>query len=936
MSDYIAATTHTDTTNHQLIFDSEGYYMVGDGNWQDITFTAVLTYNGGNIGIAPRVYANNMYMFLSIYNETNTDTGEIVAYANLNTQVTYDTFSLAQKKLDPLTIGQDYTFRTEIKGTNYRISMNEVVIFNIEYPSMSKGSVGVYSTAGNTLKSIQVDSLFADGWGTNASPIPGGIVDIRELENEDKYAYIYSPSASSVYIWQARTVAAGIAHTLSFNYKGAGTARIREMNGAAPQIYDEVVSYQSDWTSYSFTRTLNADCTSVQVWFYTSNGELMVNNVQLEDKSFATGYIYNDSLTDAAIRESSIITYPSKDNIQAGNGSLAMWIKPSINYVKSGGLSTALFEYGDVNPLGIYYDEVDGSLEFHYGAANPISHIIDLVKDTWYNIVATWNSNEIELYVGTEYVSLDGFFMIPQESPVIRIGHSSNSAFPLFNGVIDETIIYSDTLTNDEALSLANTTEPIVDNDSVILHASFNHAIANFNKSIIEATLVPNYGSPVIVEKSNSDVMRKVSFFDDYTGEYRTFNKEQIIYDKNYDYLPLSYHADDIDQETFKINVIDADGVSWGTPYILDGKKLHLTLSDNDKATLDGQDLFVSYQLEDSYTVDFNIGVPDSFRVTLGKYDGQPVKVTYEGNRFTDERLATMAELNPLLNPNHEGFLYITHNVESVAAFRVRATPDNLPANGGNEALIIIEPLDASGNYISHCKLTVFCELGTVLPTYDEESIKLRDRAGRFLYQYRSPIIHMTDANAYEVTDYINIMDNETKIGVQIPIILKTLETMSYNLQVGDTIEKIAANYGSTIQDIAYTDDMIAKVNAKYGSKTESIKKSSSDILIANARKYISESFNETINIPLSYSGRQLQKSALEISYDKMIAYLLDFIIEYMGQAKSKLPSGLGDLLDFNDDGVINMDEVVWLTNNRLTTTLSGKYTNVLNWDKNN
>src|SRR5437764_9514718 len=102
MSDYIAATTHIDTTNHKLLFDSEGYYVVGDGQWQDITFTTTLTYNGGNIGIAPRVYATNIYMFLSIYNETNTDTGVTAAYANLNVQSTYDTFHLDNKQLDPL------------------------------------------------------------------------------------------------------------------------------------------------------------------------------------------------------------------------------------------------------------------------------------------------------------------------------------------------------------------------------------------------------------------------------------------------------------------------------------------------------------------------------------------------------------------------------------------------------------------------------------------------------------------------------------------------------------------------------------------------------------------------------------------------------------------------------------------------------------------
>ena len=60
MSDYIAATTHIDTDTSSLVFDSEGYYVVGDDKWQDITFTATIVYQGGNIGIAPRIYDTNM------------------------------------------------------------------------------------------------------------------------------------------------------------------------------------------------------------------------------------------------------------------------------------------------------------------------------------------------------------------------------------------------------------------------------------------------------------------------------------------------------------------------------------------------------------------------------------------------------------------------------------------------------------------------------------------------------------------------------------------------------------------------------------------------------------------------------------------------------------------------------------------------------------
>lgn len=934
MSDYIAATTHVDTVSHELLFDSEGYYVVGDGQWQDITFTTTLTYNGGNIGIAPRVYATNMYMFLSIYNETNVDTGVTQAFANLNVQSTYDTFHLDNKQLDPLVAGQDYTFVTTITGTNYRISLNDIVIFNVEYPAMVKGSVGVYSTAGNACKSIQVDSAFADGWVSNVSSIPGAIVDIRETENDDRHAYIFSPNASTAYIAQVRDVTAGGTYTLSFNYMGIGTARIAEDNGTELKQYDLALPQADDWAYETLTATVSPDCTKVSVFFLASNGAVMANTVQFEEKGFATGYIYNDSLTDPAVRESSIITYPSKDNINAEQGSLAMWFSPEIDYNASTSENIILFEYGDTQPLLLYYSP-SGSLRFKCGNYDSIGITMDLAKDTWYNAVATWSTNGIQLWVGTDKVSASGIFDTLEGSNVIRIGWSGNASYSMFNGIIDETVVYSSVLSDDEATSLATSTDPIADNDSVILHASFNHAIANFNHSIIEATLAPLYGSPVIVTKQDGTSMRKVSFFDIFTGEYRTFNQEPVVYDKAYDYLPISYDESLVDQDAFKISVVDGDDVSWGDPITLDGKKVMLTLTDDQKNSLDGTTLIVSYQLNDSFTVDFNIGVPDSFRVTLGKYDGNPVTVTYEGNRFTDQKLADMVELNPMLNPNHEGFLYVTQNVEKVSSFRVRATPDNLPANGGTESLIIVEPLDSNGNYISHCKLLVSCELGTILPTYDADSIKLRDRAGRFLYQYRPPIIQMSDVNAAEVIDYINVIDNETGIGVQVQMTLKTLENMNYTILQGDTIQKIAAQYGSTVQDIAYTDDIVAKVNAKYGANTESAD-SSDDVHVANATKYITDSVGETIVIPISYSSRQLQKSQVDIRYDHMIAYLMDFIMDYMNKPASSLPSGLGALLDFNADGMINIDEITWLQDNRLTTTLLNQYNEVLAWDQAN
>lgn len=937
MSDYITATTHMDASNQLLVFDSEGYYVVGDDKWQDITFITTLIYNGGSIGIAPRIYDTNMFMFLSVHNEDINDTGtEKIGLATLNTQVTYQTFNIGQAKIAPLVVGNEYVFRTEIRGTNYRFYINDGLVLNIEYPGMSRGKVGVYSTAGNSCKNIEVLSSFAEGWTSNVGSINGAIVDIQELENEDKYLYLSNPNSEALYVEQKLTVSPNKQHTLSFNANGAGTIKIIELDGTEQKTFNYILPETGGWQRIAFTEKLSSSCTRVAIQFVTTEQVLMVNDVQLEDKKFATGYIHNESVTEAATRGNSIITYPAKDNIKKDTGSLVIWFNPSITYSPSTEFKPVLFEYGTNSPLRLSYES--GEIVFTYGAKS-ISYGTTLEKDTWYNVVLTWKSDRLQMYLNNVKTEFNGMLSQPDDSKLIRIGHSVDTAKNLFSGAIDETIILSSVLTEKDVEQILTSIEPIVDSSAMIMRATFNYAIGNFNKSIIEATLAPDYGSPVIVEKADGTGMRKVSFFDMYTGEYRTFNEELAYFDKALGYLELSYHDNEIDQETFKINVENIDGITYGSPYSLIGRKLHLSLTDEEKELLDGQYLYVTYQLEDSFTVDFNIGVPDSFRITLGKHDGQPVKVVYEGNGFTDERLLTMVEMNPLLNPNHEGFLYITRNDEKVTSFRVRATPDDLPANGGSESLIVVEPLDTNGNYISHCRLDVSCERGSIVPAYDEESIKLRDRAGRFLYRYRSPILSVKDINGYETTDYINILDRETGIGVQIPMTLSALSEKSHALVAGDTIEKLAEHYGSTISDIAYTEDMLAKVKAKYG--TSAVKNAKTeDQVIANARRYIlataGSSTKTNIQIPINYSSKELEKNATAILHDKMIAYLANMLLDYMNQPAKNLPAGLGALLDFNQDGIISVQEMVWLQENRLTTVLQAKYAAVLAWDNAN
>lgn len=918
MSDFTTAGTHVDALNNLLVFDTEGYYMVGDAEWQDLTFTTTLIYNGGNIGIAPRVYDTNMYLFLNIQNQEGEEAGTTQGFASLNAQITYDTDSIAQSIIEPLVVGESYTFQTDIRGTNYRISLNGTVLFNIEYPGMSKGRVGIYATAGNSCSSIEIENALPDGWTTNGAAVPGGIVSLRELGNEDKYLHLVSPDASGVPVEAAQDlqVQGGRGHSLSFDYRGEGTARLRERDGQAPTDIEHLLPLQADWTRVVFSEAVSADCTVVEATFSVQGQELDINDVQVEPKAFATGYILNDSIVSSRIREHSLVSYPAKDNIVKDHGSLVMWFSPNIDYTAANtggadGPSPVLFEYGSATPIRLCYQV--GGLSFNYGNQG-ISVPVDLLAGEWYSVAATWDAQQFQLHFQGETTTYRDVLALPDDSDVIRIGFSEDVSFDRFNGKIDETVVLGSVLNEDEMAAAETAVEPLAANTSMLMRATFNYAIGNFNQAIVEGTMSPDYGSPVLVEKRSGASLRKVSFFDFYSGEYRTFNEEVVMYEEPNDYVEISYHDNEVDEESFRIKVEDDEGVQYGMPYEMDGRNVHLSLTEAEKTTLDGKYLHVSYQLEDSYTVDFNIGVPDSFRVSLGKHDGEPVKITYEGNRFSDEKLATMVELNPLLNPNHEGFLYITRNDEPVTAFRGMATPNDLTANGSDQALVVVEPLDANGNYVSHCSLTVTTENGIITPAYDSESIKMRDRAGRFLYRYQAPILTIDQVSGFEVTDYVNVLDQETGIGIKIPINLTALKQQTHILQQGDTLFSLSAEYGTTRRDIASVNDMG----------------------LDQAAAYVLKNSGEPLRIPINYAVQKRERVALTAEQDSMVAYLTNEVVHYFNRPVTDVPAGLGALLDFNNDALIGMGEIEWLQQKRLTSTLTQKYNEVVAWHQAN
>jgi hypothetical protein len=858
----ISATTTT-LGNGDLSWTNEGYYTFGNSNWTDISITANFNYTSGGIGLLPRFYSSDAYVVFIVSNDTVTGSGgptTTTGTASLAVHLFDQDIILSKvNNLTALVATNSYILKVDIKGTNFKAYLNGILLINAEYGAISSGSAALYSTASNTCQLVKASSLVPDAWTTNELSVNGAIIQIQQLSDDNKYIHMENPNGiTELYIRQQVTVLSSQQYTLSCSYKGAVTLKVIETNGAALVAHTQVLTPVMDWTTAMLTVTIPSDCTQVNIQFSpTTTTPIDLNNTQFENSAFKTDYIHNISLTTSANRLVSGITYPSLKHIVPDFGAVSMWIQPSINYTTASAFSCILFEYGAnlSNCIRLGYNT--GILYFTYGATT-INTTIDLSTGIWYNIVANWSGSNIDVYINNVANSVSGIYALPSTGPSIYLGYSSNVSLPVFNGIFDEFIIFSKPISVSMVDDIFHATTAMDKLDQITLHSTFDYEISNFDSSVMEITPAPVYGSPVIAVKEDSTVMRKVSYYDEDTNEFRPYNTEKIIYDGKSDFIEVG--SSNIDNTNFKIQLRDGNGNLIGDPYTIDHRRINIVFNDTQKQALRGQTLYLTYQPKDVYTVDFNIGVVDSFRVNLGKHDGQSVNVTYEGNKTSLDKLASMIELNPLLSPHHEGFLYIAKTGQDTSNFKVKAFPDDLQADGISESVIIIEPVDSLGNFISNAMLTVTANRGSIIPNYDVGSINLRQTAGRYIYRYRAPLIYYSDYSLPELNESINVIDSKTGLGVQIPIILTLSDT--YSSQGTVTVE--------------------------------------------------------------------------QSNWETVAAFILDKIMANFGSKASTLSSGLGSLLDLNGDGNIDLQDIIWLNQYKLTQTLYTKYINLVIWYQNN
>jgi hypothetical protein len=73
-----------------------------------------------------------------------------------------------------------------------------------------------------------------------------------------------------------------------------------------------------------------------------------------------------------------------------------------------------------------------------------------------------------------------------------------------------------------------------------------------------------------------------------------------------------------------------------------------------------------------------------------------------------------------------------------------------------------------------------------------------------------------------------------------------------------------------------------------------------------------------------------------EQNWEKIAAYILDKVMDYFKKDVSKMPVGLGELLDLDGDGSIDLNEIIWLNANKFSQEIYEKYIAIRQWYNNN
>lgn len=497
----------------------------------------------------------------------------------------------------------------------------------------------------------------------------------------------------------------------------------------------------------------------------------IIKPIQLEEGTSFTGYIENK---DEILKlNESIFKVPTKNNIDRNAGTLIYKYLPD-----STETSYSIFNIGDFNLVYKNNKYILSSQTDSIPNKQLSVQFKNTNKETY--IVWTWIENHHKLIIISDN----------------KIEYALNSTGEM-NGVFNtmnfspknftKGIIYSVDIYNLDTIYQPETIETYVkyqkeNTQNKIFGLNLNSKIEFFKKPFLESSLVPLDGSPILVRNEDGPMQRQF-FFDDDTGKYRDFNKEYFTYTGDREIKVAYDHLDKSFTPTVTITTGRYKGQSIGDPVTIVGDNvIKMTIGNEESQSLFGEEFLISYRIKNSYNIEFNEkSANDSYIINLDNPEGKNIIVTQEGDRFNNRKLAKEIELNPILNPRHEGFLYITKNSQTTNSFRIQVSSDMVLADGLDSADILIEAIDEYKNEVLSPYLDVYVidengiestKFGSITPIINYETMKARNTSGRLYLRYNAPYLSTKELNR-EQKVYIIVYDRKNNIGTQTSLILK-------------------------------------------------------------------------------------------------------------------------------------------------------------------
>ncbi len=250
----------------------------------------------------------------------------------------------------------------------------------------------------------------------------------------------------------------------------------------------------------------------------------------------------------------------------------------------------------------------------------------------------------------------------------------------------------------------------------------FNGSVSESRGTIIETPIPNRNHAPVIVQKADGTPLTRVAFPNNETYAMQTV----VVNDSNDFEIPFEY----IETRSFTT-------VAKAGSEILPIKEIyknHIVL-DIDPADYNGQKITLIYQPQDAYTVIYG---DTTMTIKIASHDGSDLTITYESD---DIKLLPNNDLNSAHNPNHSGFLYLTHDLYQVENINMTMYPAEIKA--GQTAFIAIDTKDAYGNIVTDADVSVVCSYGEIIPIEAaEQPVPISEQAGRYMFKYISPLIN--------------------------------------------------------------------------------------------------------------------------------------------------------------------------------------------------